>query len=90
MRTTRFGIGLLSATLLSLAGCQTPNTTIKPTLHEEYTLPPADDARFSSPPTFPKETLDINQFKKPPSKLGEQFQGPGGRFGAGQGGAGGY
>src|SRR5260370_2419604 len=66
MRTTRFGIGLLSAMLWTLAGCQTPNTTIKPTLHEEYTLPPADDARFSSPPAFPKETLDINQFKKPP------------------------
>jgi hypothetical protein len=82
-------MALLTAVLISLAGCQTPNTTIKPPLHEEYTLPPADDARFSSPPAYPKETLDINQFKKPP-KLNDQFQSPGGRFGAGPAGGSGY
>jgi hypothetical protein len=80
---------LLSATLVILAGCQTPNTTIKPPLHEEYTVPPSEDPRFSSPPAYPKDTLDINQFnKKPQTKPGEQFQGPA-RFGAGQGGMGG-
>ena len=54
MRVTRVGMGLLVVTLLSGSGCQTtPNTTIKPPLHEEYTLPPSDDSRFSSPPTYP-------------------------------------
>lgn len=85
----RVGAGLLSATLVILAGCQTSNTTIKPPLHEQYILPPSDDPRFSSPPAYPKDTLDINQFnKKQQTKPGEQFQGPG-RFGAGQGGMGG-
>jgi hypothetical protein len=88
MRTKRVGLGILSAALLSLAGCQAPNTTIKPPLHEEYILPPAEDSRFSSPPTFPKETLDSSLFKKQMQKPGEQFQGPGGRFGAGSGGMG--
>ena len=90
MRTKRIGAGLLSAALLSLAACQTPNTTIKPPLHEQYTLPPSDDARFSSPPNYPKETLDSSQFKKQQPKPGEQFQSPAGRLGAGPGGMGGY
>jgi hypothetical protein len=74
-----------------LAGCQTPNTTIKPPLHEQYIVPPSDDARFSSPPAYPKDTLDINQFnKKQPAKPNEQFQGPGGRVGPSQSGMSGY
>jgi len=89
MRWTRVGMGLLSAAVLGLAGCQTANTTIKPPLHEEYTLPPADDSRFSSPPAYPKETLDSSQFNKQSTKPGEQLQGPG-RFGAGSGGTRGY
>jgi hypothetical protein len=83
-------VRLFSAVALGLAGCQTQNTTIKPPLHEQYTIPPADDSRFSSPPTYPKETLDSSQFKKQQQiKPGEQLQGPG-RFGAGPGGMGGY
>jgi hypothetical protein len=63
---------------------------IKPPLHEEYVLPPSDDARFSSPPTFPKETLDSGMMKKEPPKPGDQFRGPGSaRFGTGPG-MGGY
>jgi hypothetical protein len=59
-------------------------------LHEQYILPPSDDPRFSSPPAYPKDTLDTGQFnKKQQTKPNEQFQGPG-RFGAGQGGMGGY
>jgi hypothetical protein len=90
MRGTWVGMGLLIATLLSGLGCQTTtNTTIKPPLHEEYTLPPSDDSRFSSPPAYPKDALDNGQFKKQ-TKPGEQFQGPGGRLGAGPTGMGGY
>jgi hypothetical protein len=84
-------MGLLVAILLSGSGCETtPNTTIKPPLHEEYTLPPSDDSRFNSPPTYPKEALDNNQFKKQQNKPGEQFQGPGGRLGTGPTNMGGY
>ncbi len=92
MRRLRIGIGILSATMLGLAGCQTQNTTIKPPLHEEYTVPPTDDSRFSSPPTYPKETLDSGQFKKQQleKKPNEQFPTTPGRFGAGSGGMGGF
>jgi hypothetical protein len=90
MRGTRVGMSFLVAALLSGSGCQTtPNTTIKPPLHEEYTLPPTDDSRFSAPPAYPKEALDNSQFKKQ-NKPGEQFQGPGGRMGAGPTSMGGY
>ena len=54
----------LSVAILLLSGCQGPNPNLKPKLHPEYVLPPTDDARFSSPPTYPKETLDTGQFKK--------------------------
>jgi hypothetical protein len=90
MRGTRVGMSLLVATLLSGSACQTANTTIKPPLHEEYTLPPSDDSRFSSPPTYPKEALDNNELKKQPNKPGEQFQGPNGRLGSGPAAMGGY
>ena len=89
MRGRRVGLGVLSATLLALAACQTPNTTIKPPLHEEYTLPPSDDPRFSQPPNYPKETLDSGQIKKPLTKPGDQMPGPGGRMGGGPPGMGG-
>src|SRR5262249_37608945 len=87
MRARRVGTYLLGTILLSLPACETPNPPIKPPLHEEYTLPPVEDSRFSLPPTYPKETLDNNQFKKDASK-NDQFKGPGGRLGAGPGGSG--
>ena len=49
----------LGIALLVLVGCEsTDNTHLKPPLREEYNLPPGDDARFSSPITYPKETLN--------------------------------
>jgi len=67
------------------AGCHSQPVYVRPPLHEEYVLPPGDDARFSSPPTYPKETLD-NGLKKDPNRP-DQLRGPGaGRFGAGAGG----
>jgi hypothetical protein len=48
--------GWLGAVLLALLGCQPTETRIQPPpLHEEYRLPPDDDARFARPPEFPKE-----------------------------------
>jgi hypothetical protein len=82
-------IGLwLSVGGLLLAGCQAPNPLQKPKMHPEYVLPPTDDSRFSSPPTYPKEVLDTGQFKKEQSKPPDQqkdsgtlISGPGGRMG---------
>lgn len=59
MRKTRAGLLGLSAALLFWSGCQTPESNVKPKLVEQYNLPPADDPRFSSPPSFPKETLNV-------------------------------
>jgi hypothetical protein len=56
----------LGIALLVLAGCEsTDYSHIKPPLREEYNLPPTDDARFSSPITYPKETLNV-----PPPRSG--------------------
>jgi hypothetical protein len=37
---------------------------LKPKIPEEYILPPSDDARFSSPPAYPKDSLDSGTLKK--------------------------
>ncbi len=89
MRRMRAGMRWLIAVLLGVAGCHWSEPNIKPPLHEEYVLPPADDARFSSPPAYPKETLDNGLQKKDPNKAPDPFKAPGGRFGAGPG-MGGY
>ena len=83
----------LAMILLCLNGCKS-QPDIKPPLHEEYRLPPSDDPRFSTPPNYPKETLDGAQFQKealrqpgdplkgssgPPSRFG--MGGPGGMGG---------
>lgn len=85
------GLGLLGSALLSITGCQ--HNSIRPPVREVYSIPPADDARFSSPPTYPKETLDTARMKKETPKLGDLDRSIGtqgtGMRGAG-GGAGGY
>lgn len=74
---------------LGLAGCHAPDPPLKPTLREEYILPPGDDSRFSLPPTFPKETLDSGSPKKDWNKQNEPLRGPNaGRFGTGAMGSG--
>jgi hypothetical protein len=87
MRRTRW----LAIALLALVGCQSSdNKHIKPPLQEEYNLPPADDARFSSPVAYPKDTLN-----QPPARPSSP-QGPGAapkgpsRVGSGGGMGGGY
>jgi hypothetical protein len=93
MRRTRTATRWLTAALLGLAGCNTPEPNIKPPLREEYTIPPTDDPRFSQPPTFPKETLNQPINKELPGGPNAGFKGPGprGSGGAGMGmGGGGY
>jgi hypothetical protein len=78
MRRASVGLRYLGAGLLVLAGCHGPET-LKPPLHEEYVLPPNDDPRFSTPPAYPKETLDSGSPKKDEKKQ----DGPGGPGGFG-------
>ncbi len=58
MRRTWGRMHGLGVVLLTLFGCQAPDTNFKPQLPEEYILPPSDDARFSAPVVYPKETLN--------------------------------
>jgi len=85
MRAATRRLYWLGGLLLAVAGCHSPNTFAKPPLHEEYILPPSDDPRFSSPPTYPKETLDTNSFHKEESKQADPDKPPD-RFGTGPGG----
>jgi hypothetical protein len=76
-----------------IVGCTPPGPNLKAPMPEQYTLPPADDARFSSPPSYPKETLNQDLPKsstgtpKMPSQLPSMGGGPGGP-GAGRPGGG--
>jgi hypothetical protein len=90
MRGTRIGLRWLSVLLLCLAGCHT-DPPIKPTLPDEWNLPPEADARYSSPPNYPKDALDSGQFQKNLNKPPGEQNGPGiGGSGMGRGmGAGG-
>ena len=91
MRSSRRGWRWVGAFLLALSGCHT-DPPLKPDLPEEYRLPPSDDSRFSSPPAYPKETLDSGTFKKDQQRNGDSsrgstgFGGPGGGMGRGMGG----
>jgi hypothetical protein len=86
----------LAVILLGLAGCHNSEPSIKKPLREEYILPPTDDPRFTQPLTYPKGTLDADQFKKDQQKQqqsspGDPFKSPttpGSRFGAGPSGYG--
>jgi hypothetical protein len=71
----------LGVGLLALAGCETTDRNLKPPLPEEYTIPPTDDARFSSPPNYPKDAFDRGG-KKEPNKLDDRFRNSGGGFGS--------
>ncbi len=88
MRRTWLGThALFVAALMALAGCHNTPDKYKPGPRvEEYTVPPAADARFSQPVSYPEKTLNTDNPRKgsagsdtpPPS-----MRGPGG---GGQGG----
>src|SRR4051794_20940876 len=82
--------------IAGLSGCATSAPSLKTPMPERFALPPADDARFSEPISYPKDTLNQDQVIKPnlpklPSQappLTSPSPGGGGRYGGG-GGAGG-
>jgi hypothetical protein len=65
MRGKWVGKTFLNGLFLFCMGCWTTDTQIKPpTYQEELILPPENDARFSSPMTYPKEAQRENPLKK--------------------------
>jgi hypothetical protein len=71
-----------------IVGCTPPGPNLKTPIPEQYALPPADDARFSNPPSYPKETLNQDMPKplnkdmpKMPSQMPQMGGGPGGGMG---------
>jgi hypothetical protein len=93
MRAATRRLSWLALLLPAFCGCHNPTTYTRPPLKEEYRLPPADDARFSLPPSYPKETLDTDTFHKEdgskldPNKAPDRFgAGPGSGMGMGRGG----
>jgi len=93
MRTT-WVRGLTVALFGGLAGCASSGPSVKTPMPEQYVLPPADDARFSQPVAYPRETLNQEPAKPTaPGKLPSQQApiaptggGPGGRMATGAGG----
>jgi hypothetical protein len=78
-------LGLIGLTL-GLCGCVSPSREqIKPPpAKPDYVLPPADDVRFTNPPSFPEKTLVSGQPKKPDDNNGSPgMGGPGGARPAG-------
>jgi hypothetical protein len=89
MRRTWVGLIVLATAMLSLLGCWTTDTPLKPAaLPEEVRLPPRDDPRFSQPPSYPEKTLNQGLIAKDRKK--EDKEDPGANFhSGGRGGPGG-
>lgn len=82
-------VGTCFVIVASMLGCQTTQSELKPNLPAEFVLPPENDARFSSSPTFPKETLNTGPAKRFNTPMQQQagagMRGAGGRMGGGMG-----
>ena len=92
MRATWRLLPGLGAVLICLAGCQTTPTKFHPPKQPEtYTLPPEDDPRFSSAPTYPKNTLNQDYIKRDKERTENADSGqPKGHFGGAGSGPNGY
>lgn len=65
MRQTWIRMRWLSLALIASFGCWSTGPKLKPPpAPEEYRKPPDDDARFSSPIAYPKDTLNQDMLKK--------------------------
>jgi hypothetical protein len=82
------GFGLMAA-LGGALGCSTSNgPNLRTPVPEQYTLPPADDSRFTQPISYPKDVLNQEPIKAPsagklPSQQGPIAPGGGGGLGRG-------
>lgn len=89
MRKSCGGMWVLAIVLLASTGCKTQTIITRPPLQEVYALPPQDDPRFSSPPQYPKDSLNQGNVKKrsnqpnlpPAGSLRSPSQGMGGMSG---------
>jgi hypothetical protein len=91
MRRIRDLLGLLLVIQVSLLGCATTESQLKPPKpQEEYNSPPDNDRRYNGPIEYPKEAMDVDPLMK---KAKEKKNTPGpmnsptsmGRMGAGSG-----
>ncbi|MFO0809450.1 MAG: hypothetical protein U0746_12560 [Gemmataceae bacterium] len=64
-------LGIASA-IVGFVGCSGPGISLRTPMPEQYVMPPADDPRFSSPPEYPRETLN-QQTIKPTSGQGSKL-----------------
>jgi hypothetical protein len=53
------------AAISAVAGCAMSGPNLKTPMPERFALPPADDARFSEPIAYPKDTLNQDSVIKP-------------------------
>jgi hypothetical protein len=91
MRQSWKMLGVLAIGLVSLAGCRNSEANLKPPPNKEvYVLPPADDPRYSSYPSFPKGTLNQEYVKRDKDRQENTTDSAAkaamGRFGGGGGG----
>jgi hypothetical protein len=61
------GIGLLTAAVITFAGCKKDPYLRPPKAPEQLIAPPVEDPRFSQPPDYPKSVLNEDKLKKPGS-----------------------
>jgi hypothetical protein len=85
------GLGLLVWGLAGLPGCGWNAPPLRPPKQpDEIVVPPAEDARFSLPQEYPKNTLNGDNLIRPKDNTtgpgGPGGPGGGPRFGAGSGG----
>jgi hypothetical protein len=77
MRRTRDTLGLLFLLLVGLHGCALPDGEVKPPRPpEEFRAPPDNDARYSRPIEYPKETMDQDMLLKRQRNAGKGVPGP--------------
>jgi hypothetical protein len=82
------GVSLLLTAFAGLAGCTPYNHLRPPKPPEDFSLPPQNDARYSMPVEYPKDTLNQDTIgAKNGSPTGPGGPGgPGGGMGGGRGG----
>lgn len=83
MRRTWVAIHCLGLGMLGIVGCTSTEPKLRPPPHAEVlAVPPSDDSRYSKPPAYPEETLNVDPRKnKRPNSLAPD--GPPTRFGSG-------